>query len=106
MAGSSLRCDRSPLPPKMTSVHGCGKSVSETPAVSRLGDSVGVMRPPSEEIRNPNIEIRNESEYRNENQPRKALRCFFLGIRICFGFRYSDFGFSVYLCFSSCPPNM
>src|SRR5439155_8128818 len=49
-------------------------------------------------IRNPNIEIRNKSEIRiTKIRNVRALWFGFVSnfdIRICFGFRYSDFGFA------------
>src|SRR5262249_12033865 len=45
----------------------------------------------SAEIRNPNIEIRNNFEIRNLKQ---VWNISVLDIGICFGFRYSDFGFA------------
>jgi hypothetical protein len=54
-----------------------------------------------EKIRNPNIEIRNKHEFKNRNAQNWAKRIAGLvlsfGIRICFGIRYSIFGF---LCWS------
>ncbi len=47
---------------------------------------------PTNKIRNPNIEIRNNFKMRNRNdQNRFGPFCF--GFWVCFGFRYSDFGF-------------
>src|SRR5581483_10488323 len=51
---------------------------------------------PFGEIRNPKLEIRNKSQTRRRKYETDALvfRAFFFGIRICFGFRISVFGFS------------
>ena len=58
------------------------------------------------EIRNPNVEARNKFETRITEEtlrPALAAAVFFppFDIRICFGFRNSDFGFSE----ASCPTN-
>src|SRR4051794_38302379 len=39
-AGRSFRCDRSPLPPKITSVHGFGARFCATPEVSGFREEV------------------------------------------------------------------